>query len=67
MTFENEKGGITMTNATVQVLPEVPVTDNEVGVEIIFLEPEEAPVEVVDHLVVASPAWGPPSGTVRMA
>src|SRR6185295_529600 len=37
------EGGITMTGTMAEVLPEVPMTDNEVGVEIIFLEPDQEP------------------------
>lgn len=61
------EGGITMTGTMAEVLPEVPMTDNEVGVEIIFLEPDQEPAGEVAHPGAWAAGWGEGDLSVKHA
>ena len=56
-----------MTDGPVEVLPDLPVTDDEVGVEIVLLEPEESPDEGASRLGLGVAGWEPGGWQVKRA
>jgi len=54
-----------MTNHGSEQLPDVPVTDGEVGVEMIFLDPVVTPDEPRAGRVLADPLWAHPAPRLR--
>jgi hypothetical protein len=56
-----------MMERPVEVLPDLLVTDDEVGVEIIFLEPEESPGEAASPYSLEVGGWQPSGWQMKRA
>ena len=56
-----------MTERQVEVLPDLPVTDDEVGVEIVFLEPEEPSGDGAPQHALGASVWEPGGWQMKRA